>query len=282
MDKEKICTYYLPAVLFFVLLLAQAETGFCAEEKTNAVNVVSTAGGVSPGLAAGEDPVVVDKIDRKIIEIVGKRKTDIFWKYTPEFIHPHFKNQWKGAPASVKQAELMVGVCEKWLSAWPDEVTKHIKGVYIFDWLEMYGVKGVCIEYDFNLYMSSNMGENELLPRFFHEATHALTRAMPLDARLWSESLPAGVKYTGDEATKDGPMQFGEEWYKNGFLLKYSQSCADEEIAIIAQYMFANPEELKRLIRKYPEIGKRAKLAMDYFKKVSDKFDFSAYDDIAL
>jgi hypothetical protein len=239
--------------------------------------VMPCSAGTSDRLPTG-DSAAEQAIDRQIQKIRAERGLEIHWRYSPDFIPPHWKTQWTGSPASVAQAEKMVSLCERWLSTWPDELTKVIKGIYIFDWLQMHGIKGVCIEYDFNLYLSSNMQDGDLLCRFFHEATHSLTRAVPLDATKWSSTLPKGVHYIGDEATKGNPLEVGDQYYRNGFLYKYSQSCADEEVAIIAQYLFTGPEELKRLMQKYPELRKRVMLAIDYFRRLSDEIDFSYFE----
>lgn len=229
------------------------------------------------------DPVElneVQKVDALARAMHQERKIDFRWKYSPDFIHVHFKNYWKGSQASVSQAKMVLGLYQKMFSVWPEDLTKHIKGVYIFDALEMSGVRGVCIEYDFNLYMSGFLPEYVTVPRVFHEASHAVTRAVPFDKKLWAAGMAKEARYIGKEALKGDPMSAREELYLKGFLIQYSQIDADEEFAVLAQYLFGSPKELKDLMLKYPEVRKRAVLAIQYFKGLSGKIDLRYFDDV--
>lgn len=226
-------------------------------------------------------PNEAQKVDQMILALEKDHGLKLQWKYHPDFISPHFKNQWKGNQASPEQAQMQVRVFRKMCAAWPRELTKHIQGVYVYDCLEMSGVKGVCIEYDFNLHMSSNLPEYVILPRAFHEATHAITRQTPLDANLWKAQMAAGARYLGDEAVKvPDPMQARDDLHEKGFLLQYSQIDLMEEFAVLSQYLFTEPGWLKERMQKFPEVRKRVLLTMEYFKALSDKVDFSAYDDV--
>lgn len=131
-----------------------------------------------------------------------------------------------------------------------------------------------------NVYMSSYLPEYTLWPRLIHESSHVVSRAVPLDTKLWNSQMAEGARYIGAEATKGDPFTTSEKLYQQGFLVQYAQIDLDEEFAILSQYIFTSPDEVKALMKKYPAVRKRVALTIDYYKALSNKIDFSGYDDI--
>lgn len=220
------------------------------------------------------------QVDKRISEFTKDHGLNIYWKFGPDFIPPTHRGRMKAAQASVAQANMVLGLYERLCKVWPREVTRHIRGVYICDWVEVMNVRGVCMAEGRCVYMSSNLPEYVLWPRCFHECTHVLNEAVGFDRNRWNALLPAGVRYIGQEATKGNPFETSPKLYEQGFLAKYCQIDADEDFAVIASYVFADPKELKERMAQYPEIRKKATFVIEYFRKLSKDLDLGAYDTV--
>ncbi len=233
--------------------------------------------------ALGASPaksVTPEDIDRQVIELQQQRNLPVYWRYTEDMVPANVRGMMRVSPASPAQAEVILRLTRRLLEIWPPEVSRHLKGVYIFHEIEMQGVKGVCMENDGRIFMTSNFAEYILWPRIIHESSHAVSRFVPLDGAKWDQSMAPGVRYIGSEATKGDPFETGEEIHKKGFLVKYAQIDRDEEFAVLSQYLFSDADQVKGLMRKYPELRKRATLAIQYYKALSPKIDLSPFDDV--
>lgn len=230
---------------------------------------------------AAETPRATEQdIERRIAEIRKQRNIVVHWKYTPEIIPVHIREMLKVTQASVDQAAMILRLTDRMLEIWPMELTRHITDIFIFNEVEMHGVKGVCMEYDGRVFMSANLPEYVLWPRIIHEASHAVSRYVPLDEKHWPVNPPDSKRYIGAAGTQGNPFETSEEIRNNGFIEKYASIDRDEEFAVLSQYLFTAPEETKKLMKKYPAIRKRASLAILYYKAISPKIDLSVYDDL--
>lgn len=236
--------------------------------------------GTSAPAAQPAKKISPEEIDRQIAAIQKERDIPIFWKYTEDMVPANVRGMMRVSQASPEQAEVILRLTRRMLEIWPPEVTRHIKGVFIFNEIEMYGIKGVCMENDGRVFMTSNFAEYILWPRIIHEASHAVSRYVPLDGAKWDKALAPGVRYIGPEATKGNPFETGEEIHSRGFIVKYAQIDRDEEFAVISQYIFTSVDEVRDLMKKYPELRKRVTLALQYYKALSPKIDLSMYDDV--
>jgi len=234
---------------------------------------------------AAEKPaaeITEQDIERRIEELKKSRDIIVYWKYTPEIIPVHIRDVVKVSQASLKQADMILRLTERLIEIWPAELTRYIKEVYIFDVVEMHGVKGVCMEYDGRIFMSSHLPEYVLWANIIHEASHAVSRYVPLDNQDWPVAPPGSNRYIGAVATQGDPFEISEEIRNNGFIVKYASIDRDEEFAVLSQYLFSDPDQTKKLMKEYPEIRKRASLAIRYYQAITEDVNFSFYDDVLL
>ncbi len=224
--------------------------------------------------------VTAQDIGRRIAKIHKERKILVHWKYTPDIIPVHIRGMLKVSQASIEQADMILRLTERMLAIWPPELTRHVSEVFIFNEVEMHGVKGVCMEYDGRIFMTANLPEYVLWPRIIHEASHAVSRYVPLDDKHWPVNPPGSKRYIGAAGTQGNPFEVSEEIRNNGFIEKYASIDRDEEFAVLSQYLFTAPEEMRKLMKEYPAIRERASLAIDYYKAISSKVDLSAYEDL--
>lgn len=236
--------------------------------------------GASAPAAQPAKKISPEEIDRQIAAIQKERDIPIFWKYTEDMVPANVRGMMRVSQASPEQADKILRLTRRMLEIWPPEVTRHIKGIFIFHEIEMYGVNGVCMENDGRVFMTSNFAEYILWPRIIHESSHAVSRFVPLDGAKWDTALAPGVRYIGPEATQGNPFETGEEIHRKGFIVKYAQIDRDEEFAVLSQYIFSDVDQVKALMRKYPELQKRATLAIHYYRALSPKIDLSMYDDV--
>jgi hypothetical protein len=236
--------------------------------------------GASAPAAQPAKKIGPEEIDRQIAAIQKERNLPVFWKYTEDMVPANVRGMMRVSQASPEQAEVILRLTRRLLEVWPPEVTRHLKGVFIFNEIEMYGVKGVCMENDGRVFMTSNFAEYILWPRIIHESSHAVSRFVPLDGSTWDQSMAPGVRYIGPEATQGNPFEENEAIYSKGFIVKYAMIDRDEEFAVLSQYIFSEPDKVVGLMKKYPELRRRATLAINYFKALSPKIDLSMYDDV--
>lgn len=237
-----------------------------------------SAGATQPDGA--DEARLMAEIERQVSEIKEQRGITFHWQYSPEIIPVHIRDRLRASQASVEQVQMMLRLTHRLLEIWPQEVTKHINAIYAFHEIEMYGIVGVCMEYDGGVFMTCNLPEYVLWPRIIHEAAHAVSRYVRLDAELWNRHLAPDARYIGAEATQGNPFEINEEILSRGFLEKYAQIDLDEEFAILSQYIFGAPDRIIELMNKYPAVRTRATLAINYYRALSDELDLSHFDDV--
>lgn len=107
-----------------------------------------------------------------------------------------------------------------------------------------------------------------------HEVAHSLmfrmSGAFPRDA--WLAQNAPGFKYAHDSglaALKSGDTDFHfvPALAEQGVLSAYGSSSFDEDWACYAQYLLTDDPDFWKLVRRYPRVRAKAKLAVEFYRK---------------
>lgn len=227
-----------------------------------------------------EEPVASEDLDRRIVRIEEEHGVKVFYKYSHEDFIPEIWHQaMRGTQIPLGQAEVMLTGIEQFLAVVPRPVSqKHLESIYMFRSLQFgdHGMGGMA--YRSSIYLCAGSAAH-VRHAVFHEFSHILEVAYPLDREAWKAPLPPDFQYLGHRANEN-PYYHDDTMRSMGFLLQYSTMSLGEEVAVLSDYVFAREKETKALMRQYPAIRNRVALLIQRYKAIHPDYDFSAYDEV--
>ncbi|KRQ87890.1 Bacterial Ig-like domain (group 4) [Caloramator mitchellensis] len=134
-----------------------------------------------------------------------------------------------------------------------------------------------------NIYIADdNYLDADVKQVFHHEFNHILFNNYKylFNEIEWTNCNPNDFKYGNGgleflkETIKQGKKDydFDDELVKDGFINPYSQSGIEEDIAIIAQYLFTNNKRFWELINNNDRLKKKVSLLIDFYNKIDPIF----------
>lgn len=219
-------------------------------------------------------PDTWESIEARVRAIKETYGVQVHYKYaSKEDIAP----VWRGAGAPVliplAQVERTLDDVEKFLSSVPKALTKNcLESIYLFGKLNSGGAA-----WGKTMSLLVNRPDPQTSATLFHEFSHLLQNAYPVDKKSWEAQLPEGFKYG---MAKGNPFHFDEKLRADGFIIQYSMTNMHEEFAVLSDYVLVRKEETKDLMESYPAIKRKVELLIGYYKSIGPEYDFSFYNDV--
>lgn len=113
----------------------------------------------------------------------------------------------------------------------------------------------------------------------YHELSHILQVAHPVDDAGWTSLLPAGFRYLGADAGVD-PFGFDDGLRNDGFILRYSTTNRHEDIAVLSDWLFVRRQQTVDLCEAHPAIRRKVAAVVDWYRSIDPAYDFSFYEAI--
>lgn len=225
------------------------------------------------------------EIEARIAKIKQDYGVAVHYHYSKEtFLHPAWHSYMKGEQVSPAHATIMLDEIEKFLTVVPKPITsKNLENIYMFKTLLMGGHGTGAMASGRSIYLCSGNAAH-IANCLYHEFSHILLVAYPVDMASWMAQLPPGFKYfgNGSEMIDKGinPFEFDDKLRSEGFVLMYSKASLSEDHAVFSDYLFTRKEETKGLMKKYPAMKNRVRELIRYYKSISPDYDFRFYDDV--
>jgi len=211
----------------------------------------------------------------KIITSAGTEAIPEFWQLPP--------SSGQAMPAKSDAIKLMLLAIEEALKLYPIEIIKNdIKSIYVFDYLEFYGLRYAGTVFGDSLYLVSNgksvMNKRYLETLFHHEFSSILFRKYNFPKDKWIGNNPVNFSYAKSKnqvlnSIKNyNNVDGNEELYKAGFLAKYGQTSIEEDFNLYSETAFSEPGRLKKLSEKYPAIRMKMEIIKQFYLDISIKF----------
>lgn len=216
-----------------------------------------------------------------------RTSTEIVFSVQERVFPPHWygrRIQAEVAPLSPGERMRMVRILQRAFDKYPDQVLRENLGkVYLFKSMKFYGLPYGGTNASTNIFMS-NDEENPVFSDLFienvfhHEFSSILKRAYPwrLKDVTWRSANPADFTYGngGARAMMNGEasMELDPTLFERGFLCRYSQASAEEDINVFAQYLFTGTRRFWAIVDRYPRLRQKADLLIHFYNSIEPQF----------
>jgi hypothetical protein len=219
-------------------------------------------------------------IDSRIGKIRKDHGVEVHYKYShKEFIPAVWHSVGKGTQLPFGQVPRVLDEIESFLAVVPASVSrKELEGIYLFDDLKIGGGGMGAMAYGKSIYLCCVRPTIDIRYSIYHEFSHILQVAYPVDHEAWAALRPQDFKY--GERTKLNPFGFDDNLRSAGFIINYSTTNQHEEIAVLSDYLFVRKDETMDLTERYPAIRRKVAALAKYYQTISPEYDLSFYGKI--
>jgi hypothetical protein len=220
----------------------------------------------------------IARIDSRISRIKKDYGVDVHYKYShKEFIPAVWHDVGAGTQLPFEHVPKVLDEIEGFLAVVPKPVSrKNLDGIYLFDDLKIEGDGMGAMAYGKSIYLCCIRPVFDIRCSLYHEFSHILQVAYPVDDETWVKLLPKDFKYGG--RTNLDPFGFDDTLRTDGFVINYSTGNRHEDIAVLSDYVFVRRDQTMDLMEAYPAIKHKVATLVKYYKTISPDYDFSHYD----
>jgi hypothetical protein len=248
--------------------------------------ILATLGAASAaGLLACCGPFDVDAAISDIQERYG-----VAVEYTigPDFFPAEWTAPHTSAvaePISDPELRRLLRLLPDWLDKYPATALRaDLRGIRLCGSLLLNDVGAAGTATESNVYLASEGRREGYSDRFLELTFHHELSSLFLYNRIfpihdWVEANPAGFEYMTDPAqvleAVEGRRQLdgGPADYRVGLLAPYGRTNLENDLNIYAEFIFGEPERMKRLIQEYPVIAAKYEVFKSFYLSISPEFE---------
>jgi hypothetical protein len=218
------------------------------------------------------------------VEILFPSNLTIFpHQWTEKKVNPDVK------PLSKEETTRLEEVLSQAFSKYPSEMMKlYLDRVYVMKSMKFYGLPYGGTNYQHTVYLSDDtdnpwFSDEYIEQVFHHEFSSILLRDFPayFDKAGWLAANPPSFRYGkgGAEAISQGmaSMALDPTLIEQGFLSQYSTASVEEDINVVAQYLFTGGREFWRVVELNDRIREKTKILMNFYHKINPVFTESRF-----
>ncbi|MEJ2436522.1 MAG: hypothetical protein P8Y49_01420 [Sulfurovaceae bacterium] len=189
----------------------------------------------------------------------------------------------QGAQISDEEILRLLPIIKEFLAFYPkDVIRKNLKVIYLLRELIVYGKifgasygkTGIYIK---NEHKRHPYSKEFLLGTMHSEFSSILMNNYHFPSVSWENANHGNFKYIGrgrDMLGRAGNYSQTPELLTKGLICQYAQASVEEDFNMIVYWLFTQPNRLKSLAKKYPIIGIKLKLAIDFYHLVDSRIKF--------
>lgn len=222
----------------------------------------------------------IARIDARINRIKQDHGVDVHYKYVhKDFIPAVWHSVGEGSQLPYDRVPVVLDEIEAFLAVVPKSISeKDLDSIYLFDNLKIGGGGMGAMAYGKSIYLCCIRPAIDIRYSLFHELSHILQVAYPVDEKAWAALSPKDFKY--GQNTKANAFGFDEKLRSDGFIINYSTWNQHEDIAVLSDYIFVRKDQTLDLMETYPALKHKAATIVKYYQKISPEYDLSFYDTI--
>jgi hypothetical protein len=202
-----------------------------------------------------------------------------------------FPPEWRLAPIKcsgiqfdLDETKRVVSDIEKFASVYDSEFLKrNLTDIYLLDKLQCYGESYGGTNSRSSLYIDVGPQDKGYTDQFlqailYSEFSSILMRNYSFPDQEWNLINDEGFKYSENAIQVVGQANIRvqtEELLKAGFLAEYGTTSLENDFNMFTEWLFTRAIELCDLRAKYEKIGKKADLAIRFYKSIHSEVGFS-------
>ena len=207
-----------------------------------------------------------------------------------------FPHQWTGKkinpdirPLSPEETTRLEEVLSHAFSKYPPAMMNlYLDRVCVMKSMKFYGLPYGGTNYQHTVYLSDDtdnpwFSDEYIEQVFHHEFSSILLRDFPsyFDKARWLEVNPPSFRYGkgGAEAISHGmsSMALDPSLIEQGFLSQYSTASVEEDINVVAQYLFTGSREFWRVVELNDRIREKTSILINFYHKIDPVFTESHF-----
>jgi hypothetical protein len=203
------------------------------------------------------------------------------YRYSPEVFLPE---AWRPASEAAglppDQMPRVLDEIEAFLRIVPAAVTRRdLETIYVVSHLSLNGSPVGALASGKSIYLCCDRPTFDIRCSLYHELSHILQVAHPIDDEAWKQLLPEGFEYLGADAGIDA-FGFDDQLRNDGFILRYSLTNRHEDIAVLSDWLFVRKQQAVDLCEAHPAIRRKAAAVLAWYRSIDRGYDLRFYDPV--
>jgi hypothetical protein len=203
------------------------------------------------------------------------------YRYSPEvFLPESWRATSEAAGLPPDQMPRVLDEIEAFLAVVPAAVTRRdMETIYVVSHLSLSGSPVGALASGKSIYLCCDRPTFDIRCSLYHELSHILQVAHPIDDDAWKQLLPEGFEYLGADAGIDA-FGFDERLRNDGFILRYSLTNRHEDIAVLSDWLFVRKQQAVDLCEAHPAIRRKAAAVLAWYRSIDRGYDLRFYDPV--
>ena len=201
------------------------------------------------------------------------------YRYSPEVFLPEaWRPTSEAAGLPPDQMPRVLDEIEAFLAVVPAAVTRRdLETIYVVSHLSLNGSPVGALASGKSIYLCCDRPTFDIRCSLYHELSHILQVAHPIDDQAWKQLLPEGFQYLGADAGIDA-FGFDDQLRNDGFILRYSLTNRHEDIAVLSDWLFVRKQQAVDLCEAHPAIRRKAAAVLEWYRAIDAGYDLRFYD----
>lgn len=220
----------------------------------------------------------IARVAERVARIERDYGVTVRYEYEEDFIPNAWRAGSEGAGLPIERMPGVLDEIEAFLAVVPAAVSRRdLETIYVVNHIKLNGSLVGALAYERSIYLCCDRPVFDVRCSLYHELSHILQVAHPVDDEAWKGLLPAGFHYLGADARLD-PFGFDDGLRDDGFVLRYSTTNRHEDIAVLSDWMFVRKQQAVDLCERYPAIRRKVAALVAWYRAIDPGYDFSFYD----
>jgi hypothetical protein len=212
---------------------------------------------------------------------------EVHFLYEPK---RYFPRDWRAAPISATGAQLPLDEVERVLPVirtalerYPRQLIRdNLSDIYLVSGLSLFGEPYGGTYDDSAIYMTSEGAaagytETEVRATLHHEFSSILMYGYGFDFGTWQAINERGFVYPDNALEIIGraeSYEFNDALLSQGFLSGYARSSIENDINVMAEWLFTQRAYLQVLAGRYDRIDRKMHIALQFYKAIDPTIEF--------
>lgn len=220
----------------------------------------------------------VARTAERVARIERDHGVKVRYEYGADFLPAPWRAGNEDAGLSVEQMPRVLDEIEAFLAVVPTAVSRRdLETIHVVARLRLNGSLVGALASGRSIYLCCDRPVFDIRCSLYHELSHILQVAHPVEDGAWQDLLPAGFHYLGAEAGLD-PFGFDDGLRNDGFILRYSTTNRHEDIAVLSDWMFVRKQQAVDLCERYPAIRSKLAFLVDWYRSIDPDYEFPLYE----
>ena len=194
-----------------------------------------------------------------------------------EFLPEPWRNTSEAAGLPPEKMPNALDEIEAFLRIVPAAVTRRdLDTIYIVNHLKFNGGLVGALASGRSIYLPCDRPTFDIRCSLYHELSHILQVAHPIDDEGWKQLLPGGFQYLGADAGLDA-FGFDDRLRDDGFILRYSLTNRHEDIAVLSDWLFVRKQQAVDLCEAHPALRRKAAAVLAWYQSIDPGYDLRFY-----